>query len=146
MLDLVFSSQRPEVPLMISHQAVQQRHLKADFSRRMFTTTLYQPQIGHPINSQRENQAADSPGLGRRHLNIHHHHAVAVEVALAIMSVTFPSWLKVEISFLTFVAITSFRCQRRSRSILSCGKKGAKRRPQCLFIRPQKRWQLHHHQ
>ena len=43
--------------------------------RRMFTTTLNQPQMGHPINNQRENQATDSPGLGRRHPNIHHHHS-----------------------------------------------------------------------
>nr|SVE76822.1 EOG090X0OY9 [Daphnia longispina] len=43
--------------------------------RRMFTTTLNQPQMGNPINSQRENQATDSPGLGRRHPNIHHHHS-----------------------------------------------------------------------
>nr|SVE85310.1 EOG090X0OY9 [Daphnia pulex] len=44
--------------------------------RRVFTTTLNQPQAGggHPIiNSQRENQATDSPGLGRRHpSNVHH--------------------------------------------------------------------------
>jgi hypothetical protein len=43
--------------------------------RRMFTTTLNQPQMGNPINSQRENQATDSPGLGRRYPNIHHHHS-----------------------------------------------------------------------
>jgi len=40
--------------------------------RRVFTTTLNQPQASNPIHSQRENQATDSPGLGRRHPNIHH--------------------------------------------------------------------------
>nr|SVE75569.1 EOG090X0OY9 [Daphnia dolichocephala] len=42
--------------------------------RRMFTPTVHQPQAGHNPNGN-QNQATDSPGLGRRHANIHHHNS-----------------------------------------------------------------------
>nr|SVE74624.1 EOG090X0OY9 [Daphnia barbata] len=61
-------------PPVAPHADSYDPHVSIGSPRRMFATTVHQPQAGHNPNSN-QNQASGSPGLGRRHANIHHHNS-----------------------------------------------------------------------
>lgn len=164
-LDIAFPNKRPEVPPVISHPAVQRRHLKVDFagqvlllqsrhmSLTMAITIMFHPAVLDACSPQlltnRKRAAVilsstasvkikpqirrDLGGAIQTFIMSTPLAAAAAAAAVVIMSVTFPSWWRVEMSHYFLPS------PKKGLVYSQLRKSGAKQPSRCLSIRRRQR-------